>query len=145
MGSVETGQGNSEPKVKKWPLAGIVETLKKNRESIATLATGVIYQATGFKRYGDKLVEKLGSENESVATIAAMSLVRKQSKAEPLLREDLANKGGNLPMVIDVLSGTANATKYKEDFVRLAQSDDPRVAESAKWALRGVDNHQNPI
>ncbi len=102
-------------------------------------ASNAVWRATGLASAGRALLQALGSDDETVRTIAGMFLVRAGTKAEPLLEEALRRRE-HLPMVLTILADIGDK-KYEADLRRFSADQDPRVAQAAREALRVLAAH----
>lgn len=102
--------------------------------SAGLLLSNAVWRATGLPAAGRTLVHALGSEDESVRTIAGMFLVQGGRKAEPLLREAL-DRRENLPLVLTIL-GDLGDPKFGPELQRFSRDPDPEVAKAARDALQ---------
>ena len=93
-----------------------------------------LWRITGLRRAGRALVRALGSRDEGVRALAGMLLVREGRRSEPLLAEALGRREC-LPVVLTIL-GDLGDPRFEPELRRFTHDHEPRVAESAKEALR---------
>ena len=108
--------------------------------TLPLFAYHAVWRVTGLRRAGRALVRALGSESESVRTIAGMMLVHAGKKSEPLLEEALERRE-NLPPVL-ILLGDLDDRTVEQEIRRLSQDSDPTVARAARDTLRLFDSRQ---
>jgi hypothetical protein len=107
--------------------------------ALRLFASYAIWRVTGARSAGRILVRALGSNNETLRTIAGMLLVRGGKKSEPLLQEAL-DKRENLPVALTII-GSIGDREFEPEIRRLSQDPDPDVAKAAKDALRIIEAH----
>lgn len=106
------------------------------RRAAGVLTYHALWSTTRLRSAGRALVEALGSEDETVRTMAGMSLVRAGERSEPLLEEAL-NRRENLPMVLQILADLGDPT-VAPALERFTNDRDPAVARAAREALRAL-------
>lgn len=91
------------------------------------------FKTMGLESAGRALIEALDSPDETVRTLAAMSLVQIGERSLPLLRAELA-RGQHVTQVLTMMAdiGDVNSQRDIETFV---DSADPVIAASARDAL----------
>lgn len=97
-------------------------------------ANRAVFKTTGLRPAGRALIHALGSEDETVRTIAGMSLVQAGRRSEPLL-EEAALRREHLPLVLTLLGDIGDPDS--EPLLRGFTGDpEPRVRKAAEDALR---------
>jgi NCAIR mutase (PurE)-related protein len=97
------------------------------------LANQALFRATGWRRAGRALVAATESTDETVRTLAGMSLVKAGVSAVPLVEEAL-ERGYNRPTLITILADIGDAT-VESEIEKYVLSADPPVAKAAQRAL----------
>ena len=98
------------------------------------LACRTLWSSTGLRPAGRALVKALGSEDETVRTLAGMSLVQTGERSEPLLEEAL-HRRESLPLVLQILADIGDPDIAPE-LERFTDDPDPETARAARSALR---------
>jgi|SRR5579862_2321298 len=109
-------------------------------EAFGLLVCVLAWRATGLKFLGRVIVGTLGSRNENLRSIAAISLVRAGRMAEPLLEEAL-HRGEYLPIVLTILADIGDH-RIESEIRSFSAHTDPKVAEAARQALRVLAMHR---
>ena len=105
--------------------------------SARVFAANALWRATGLRPAGRVLVRALESPDETTRSVAAMFLTQGGARAEPLLREALAQRV-NLPLVLEIIASLRDP-RYAPALHPLTQDPDPQVAAAAREALRAVE------
>jgi HEAT repeat protein len=103
-------------------------------KAVRVLACRTLWNSTGLRSAGRALVKALGSEDETVRTMAGMSLVQTGERSEPLLEEALSRRE-NLPLVLQILADIGDPDVASE-LERFTDDPDPETARAARSALR---------
>lgn len=93
-------------------------------------------EAVGNKSSGKRLIAALNSPNENLRTLAGIFLVRSGRRAIPLLEQELANRR-NLPRIL-ILLGDMDEPESEEHLKKYLGDHDPKVADTAKQAMRNL-------
>ena len=109
-------------------------------KTAGVLAYRTLWNTARVRSAGRALVRALGSEDETVRSLAGMSLIQAGERSEPLLVEALGRRE-NLPLVLQVLAdiGDPSAEPVLE---RFTDDPDPAVSRAARDALRTLRTPQ---
>jgi hypothetical protein len=105
--------------------------------AVGLFVTYAVWRVAGFRSAGRLLVRALGSQDETIRTIAGILLVRAGKKSEPLFKEALG-KRENLPTVLTII-GSIGDRKFEPELRQFSLDADPDVAKAAKDALQLIE------
>jgi len=104
------------------------------RKAVGVLTYHALWRTAGLRSAGRALIKALASEDETVRTMAGMSLVRAGERSEPLLEEAL-DRRESLPLVLQILADIGDPSIAPE-LERFTSDRNPEVARAAQEALR---------
>lgn len=133
----DEGSGRGEPTGRE-PDAG--EGSLDKSGAFRVIVWRAVFQATGLSLAGRRLVRALGSRDETVRTVAAMSLVQAGHRSIPLLCESLVRRQ-HLALALQAL-GDIGEPRVEPAIAPFAIHPDPEVAQAAKDALRILHAHK---
>lgn len=96
----------------------------------------MLWQWTGLRSLGERLVQALGSEDENIRTIAGMFLVQTGRRSRPLLEEAL-DKQQHLPVVLTILGDIGDLGNIPK-LEKYAQDPNSAIAQAARDAIEVV-------
>lgn len=109
-------------------------------KALGLFASYALWRGTGLRPAGRVLVRALGSDDENLRTLAGILLVRAGRRSAPLLQAALDNRE-HLPIVLTIV-GSLGDRRLEPLLRRFAEDTDRSVADSARQALRVLDEGQ---
>ena len=103
----------------------------------AIIASGTLWRTLGVPAAGRRLIRALGSDDETIRTLAGMFLVKAGARSLVLLAEALDTRD-NLSLVLTILGdiGEPRSIPMIEGFTQDRDADVARAAQDALKALR---------
>ena len=105
-------------------------------DTAAVIASGTLWRTMGVRAAGRHLIRALGSDDETIRTLAGMFLVKAGVRSLDLLAEAIETRD-NLPVVLTIL-GDIGDPRSIPILERLAQDQDADVARAAQDALEAL-------
>jgi hypothetical protein len=107
--------------------------------AVGIFVANAVWRVTGLRAAGRVLLRALGSEDETVRTLAGMFLVKAGKQSMPILEEAIERRE-NLPVVLTIL-GDIGDRRFITELHLFSEDRDPEVAQAARHALRMLNAH----